>query len=122
MGDEPGARTNFARFRQLVEQAIQKDAKRGSLYLELAAVLARSGQAAEASAAAARGLGLDPTLNFDYATVLAIRGRNADALRHLQQAVDGGFRDFVWMKIHEDLGGLATEPGFQQLLAEHLKS
>ena len=122
MGDAPGARTLFLKNRELVEQAIHDDAKNAALYFELAAVQARLGRRAESSAAADRGVALDPNLHFEYATVLAVQGRTADAVRQVQQAVDGGYSDFVWIKIHEDFDGLAAEPAFQKVLAEKLKS
>ena len=66
-------------------------------------------------------MALDPNLDFEYAGFLSLQGRNAEALEHLQRAVDRGFRNFVWMKIHVDLEPLAAEPRFQSLIANLLK-
>lgn len=120
MGDEAAARSYFLRCRRLIEQLIRDDPKNASNHLDLAVVLARLH--ADADPAADRAIALDPNLHFEYAVLLSVQGRRDEAIRHLQLAVEKGFRNFVWMKIHVDLEPLSTDSRFQKLITENLKS
>ena len=119
--DERAARRYFNSFRALVEKRIAEDGRNAELQLELAAVLARQGDAVRAAATAARAAMLDPSRHFEQALVSSQLGRTEEAIQQLTQAVDAGFRDFVWMKVHEDLDPLSGDPGFQTILARGLK-
>jgi tetratricopeptide (TPR) repeat protein/tRNA A-37 threonylcarbamoyl transferase component Bud32 len=121
MGDEQAARGDFLRYQELVERRLREDSKDAHAHMELAAVLARLGEGARADSAAARGMTLDPSLQFEYASVLSLRGRSEEAIRHLEQAIEGGFRDFVGMKIEVDLEPVSAEPKFQEFLERYLK-
>ena len=122
MGDTRTAQSHFATYRQLVEKEIRENRQNGDLYLELAAVLSRLGEDAEATSAAARGTTLAPDSHFQYATVLSLQRKYSEAIDRLQLAIDGGFRNFVWMKIHPDFEPLAYEPRFQAILAARMKT
>jgi eukaryotic-like serine/threonine-protein kinase len=119
LGDEAAARNHLLRFRRLMEQRISKDPAAAGNYFDLAAVSARLQENSES--AAAKGIALDPDQHFDYARTLSIQGRLDESIRHLQLAVQKGFRNFVWMKIHVDLEPLVTDPRFEKLLSENLK-
>jgi tetratricopeptide (TPR) repeat protein len=120
MGDERAARRHFSTFRRLVERQIRDDPKTGGYYLELAEVLSRLGDHARATVAAGRGMALDPTQHFEYANFLSVEGRRDEAFRHLQLAVDGGYRNVVWMKVGPDLEPLAGDPRLDALLARNV--
>jgi tetratricopeptide (TPR) repeat protein/tRNA A-37 threonylcarbamoyl transferase component Bud32 len=119
MGDESAALRDFVRFRGLVEQRIRKDPQIAGNYLELAAVLAHL--RADPRAAVARGMALDPSQHFEYAVVLSIQRRADESIRQLQVAVEKGFRNFVWMRIHPDLEPLWSDPRFEKLIGDNLK-
>jgi eukaryotic-like serine/threonine-protein kinase len=122
LGDERAARSHFLRYRRLIERQIEKESRKASLHLELAIALSRLGDNAGAASAAQQAMAIDPNQHFEYAGFLSLEGRSAEAIDELQRAVDRGFRDFVWMKIHEDLEPLAAAPKFQALVAAGLKS
>ncbi len=120
IGDRAAATTYYARERQMLQDKIRAKPDAADLLLELAAVLWRLDDQGGAKAAAARAIKLNPGLHFEHATFLGLQGRSAEALGELQAAVDGGFRNFVWMKIHADLESLNRLPAFQELLARGL--
>ena len=90
------------------------------LLLNLAAFLWHLGDRNAAEGAAARAMKLNPAQHFEYATFLSLQGRSGEGLAELRAAVDGGFRNFVWMKIHVDLESLGRLPEFQEILARGL--
>jgi hypothetical protein len=44
-----------------------------------------------------------------------------EAIGQLRLAIDKGFRNFVWMKIHPDLERLWSDARFEKLIADNLK-
>jgi hypothetical protein len=61
-------------------------------------------------------------IRFGLALVAGAQGRTAEALEHLEAAIERGFTNYIWIKIHPDLESLYQEPGFHTLLARHLKA
>lgn len=85
-----------------------------------AAVLARMGEEARARRALDDALAADSTLRFERAHVAALLGDEAEALRLLRRAVDEGFTNFVWMKLHPDLARLHDRRAFREMIREGL--
>jgi protein O-mannosyl-transferase len=62
-------------------------------------------------------LGGDPAgLNYDLACTEAVAGRLADSLRHLDAALQSGFRNGAELRDNQDLAALRSTPEFQRLL------
>jgi Flp pilus assembly protein TadD len=62
-----------------------------------------------------------PTVHYNLACSLALCGRAAEALDHLETAVRLGYRDGEHLARDEDLRSLRPEPRFRALLAELAK-
>ena len=60
----------------------------------------------------------DPTVHYNLACSLALKGRKADALKVLRTAISCGYEDYVWMCNDPDLAELHDYSGFVQLRAE----
>jgi len=58
----------------------------------------------------------DPTAHYNLACSLCLKGRKADAIRVLRDAIALGYEDFNWMRHDPDLNGLTEYPGFRELL------
>jgi Flp pilus assembly protein TadD len=58
----------------------------------------------------------DSTAHYNLACSLCLKGRKADAVKVLRDAIALGYDDFNWMQHDPDLGDLAEYPGFLQLL------
>jgi tetratricopeptide (TPR) repeat protein len=86
---------------------------------ERAQVLTRQGRHREGLALDRRLVRLvpeDPTARYNLACSLALLGEVEQALDHLEQAVELGYRDGPFLAADEDLAGLRDEPRFQALL------
>lgn len=60
----------------------------------------------------------DPTTHYNLACSLALKGRKADAVKVLRDAITLGYRDFNWMQHDPDLACLQGYSGYQALLQE----
>jgi len=58
----------------------------------------------------------DPTAYYNLACSLALKKRNAEALRTLERSVELGYSDYEWMLQDPDLEGLREHPKFLNLL------
>ena len=148
MGESAEARTFFERFRRRIEQTLAKNDSDVGERFDYAAVLVRLGLQERGWAEAQRALKAPrlahsmfrspiadfprppqpemtseaPDSYFDLARVLTLMGRQTDAIAALQHAVDAGFRNYVWVKINDDLEALSGVPQFQELLKRGLNT
>lgn len=60
----------------------------------------------------------DPLVHYNLACSLCLKGRKADAVRVLRDAISLGYEDYDWMRNDPDLLGLADYAGFENLLGE----
>ena len=60
----------------------------------------------------------DSTAHYNLACSLCLKGRKADAVKVLRDAIALGYTDFDWMQHDPDLIQLAGYQGFQCLLGE----
>ncbi len=60
----------------------------------------------------------EPINHYNLACSLALKGRKADAVKSLEQAVSLGYEDFQWMQHDPDLASLQDYNGFQELLLD----
>ncbi len=58
----------------------------------------------------------NPTAHYNLGCSLALKSRQADALRSLQKAVELGYSDSEWMREDPDLASLQQHPQFQKIL------
>lgn len=58
----------------------------------------------------------DPIAHYNLACSLCLKGRKADAIKVLREAIELGYKDFEWMKNDPDLSDLINYPGFIKLL------
>jgi Flp pilus assembly protein TadD len=58
----------------------------------------------------------DPTAHYNLACSLSLKGRSAEAVKVLREAIALGYKDFHWMQHDPDLADLADYPGFLRLL------
>ena len=60
----------------------------------------------------------DPIAHYNLACSLSLKGRKADAVKVLRDAIELGYADFDWMREDPDLASLTDYLGFRQLLEQ----
>jgi len=60
----------------------------------------------------------NPTIHYNLACSLCLKGRRADAVKVLRDALALGYKDLDWMRHDPDLNELSNYSGFLQLLKE----
>ncbi|MFQ6617544.1 MAG: hypothetical protein ACE5QV_02540 [Fidelibacterota bacterium] len=68
-----------------------------------------------------KAMAIDSTQHFGFAQLLSVQGKKQDALDQLELAIQKGFRNYIWIKIHPDMQVLYDEPGFKDLMSRVLK-
>lgn len=85
-----------------------------------AIVLARLGETDRALRTLDEALAADSTLYFDRARARALLGEEERAVGLLRRALDAGYDDVIWMKVHPDLAALRDRGEFRRMLEEGL--
>ena len=63
-----------------------------------------------------RALELEPPMYFEFAQFLAVQDRKSEALDYLEKALEDGYRNLVWIKLHPDMQLLHGEVQFKELI------
>lgn len=121
MKDEAAARRSFESARQCFATWVKEDPKDAFNHILVGMAHARLGADQEAVAIGQKAMAIDSTQHFEFALLLSVQGKVPEALGQLELAVQTGFRNYIWMKIHPDLQNLYGEPRFQDLLRKGLK-
>jgi serine/threonine protein kinase/tetratricopeptide (TPR) repeat protein len=147
-GDPTTARAYFQRFRSEVERDLQKDPANAGKRFDYAIALVRLGERNRARAEVSRALRIPrssqsdtrspmlgfpsstqpqgktteaPDTYFDLARFLTVMGETDAAIDALGKAVEKGYRNYIWMKVIDDLSGLHDQPRFERLVSGGLK-
>ncbi len=121
LGQNARARDYYGRFAQITQWRIEDQPDNPYYYIDLGIVRTRMGQKDRARAAAARATAIDPTAHLSYARLSSVQGNADDSLEHIVRAIDGGYRDLIYVKFHPDFRLLRNDPRLTELLDRHLK-
>ncbi|MBW2037520.1 MAG: protein kinase, partial [Deltaproteobacteria bacterium] len=122
LGNAKAAYGHLEQFRKDVEKWVLEDPDNGNNYVSLGMVLTRLGQKEQGWNMGQKGMAIDSTQHFEFAQLLSVQGKKQEALDHLELAVQKGFTNYIWMKIHPDLQALYEEPQFKDLINRVLKN
>lgn len=117
MGDETGARTYLRTVVAESERHLQENPRDGERQLEMAAAWARLGNPTRAESIARQADALTVDLPVERAGVQVLRGKTDDALNTLDQAVQNGYRNIVWLRTNTDLHALQGNPRLADIIA-----
>jgi serine/threonine protein kinase/tetratricopeptide (TPR) repeat protein len=121
LNDQKQARRHFEFYRLKAEKDLRAHPKDFAYQIVLAIVRARLGMGDQLPAADRRGIQLGEGEHFLLAHLYAVRGKADPAVQELELALEKGFRQYIFMKIHPDLENLGSNPQFQALLRRVLK-
>ncbi len=121
MGNKEQARKHFELLRLKAEGAVRAHPNDPTSRIWLAIVQARLGKAGNVSVPDSRESTLDAQAHFMLANLNGVLGNSDKALEQLELAVEKRYRNYIYMRIHPDFEGLASDPRFQALLERVLK-
>jgi tetratricopeptide (TPR) repeat protein len=121
MEKEDEASRRFQRYLAAANEGIRAYPKNSGYYLQAGLAYGRLGNFDKAQEMADKAIALNPTGYFSYAQVLSVIGKKDDALRQLELAVENGWTDYIWAKVHVDLENLQEEARFKALIAGGLQ-
>lgn len=116
IGDNQMAQKLFERFRKVAEKWVKDNPKNGYNYIALGLTLSRMGQTEQGWAMGQKAMTMDSTQHFSFAQLLSVQGKKQEVLDQLELAVQKGFTNYIWIKIHPDFQGLYEEPRFKDLM------
>ena len=97
------------------ERYLRNNPGDGERLLEMASAWARLGNPARAESIARQAEALTANLPVERAGVQVLLGKVDAAVRTLEQAVQNGYRNVVWMRINTDLHALQGDPRIEDL-------
>ena len=118
MGEREKARNHFLEFRKIAEQWVDDYPDDPGSFIANGVALTRLGEKEVGWEIGKRGYELDSTIHFRFAQLLAVQDRKSEALDQLEKALEHGYRDLVWLKLHPDLQVLHGEVRYQDLINE----
>ena len=121
MGDRQKARESFTRYRHQVETHERKTLHEPGTQLELAATSAHLGETDRARQLLHKAIAKAPQLHLQAAFVLSLLDEKKKAVDQLELAIQNGYTNYIWLKMHPDLLPLHGYPAFEQLMGKVLK-
>ena len=103
MGDRQKARESFTRYRHEVETHEKKTLHEPGTQLELAATSARLGETDRARQMLRKAMAKAPQLHLEAAFVLSLLDEKKEAVDQLELAIQNGYTNYIWLKMHPDL-------------------
>lgn len=118
-GRDSAARARYRDYVGMVERVVEANPEWAYNYVNLARGLARLGRDGRAEEARKEGVARsDGSAGFTFGLALlaGARGRGDRSVELLRRAIDAGYTNFVWVKVHPDLAGLSRRRDFRVML------
>ena len=122
MGDRQKAHESFIRYRHEVETQEKKTLHEPGTQLVLAATSARLGETDRARQMLRKAMAKAPQLHLEAAFVLSLLDEKKEAVDQLELAIQSGYTNYIWLKMHPDLLPLHGYPAFEQLIGKMIKT
>ncbi len=122
MGDRQKARESFTRYRREVETHEKKTLHEPGTQLALAATSARLGETERARQMLRKAMAKASRLHLEAAFVLSLLDEKKKAVDQLELAIQNGYTNYIWLKMHPDLLPLHGYPAFEQLLDKVIRT
>jgi eukaryotic-like serine/threonine-protein kinase len=122
MGDRQKTRESFTRYRREVEAHSKKTLHEPGTQLDLAATFAHLGETDHARQMLRKAMAKAPQLHLESAVVLSLLDEKKEAVDQLELAIQNGYTNYIWLKMHPDLLPLHGYPAFEQLIGKMIKT
>ncbi len=116
MGKQENARSHFLAFKTISEKWLDNFPDDPKSLISYGIILTHLGEKDAGREAGKQALRLDSTIHFQFAQFLAAQNKKDEALDHLEKALESGYRDLVWIKLHPDIQVLQGEDRYRRLI------
>ena len=122
MGDKEEAMKYFTRFKKLASTVwIKQWPDNYATYTSLSAAYALLNNQDSSRIMLQKAVSLDSTKHFEFATIYCLQDNIPEALNQIERALEDGYRNLTWLKMHPDLQALQYDVRFRQLLDKYFK-
>lgn len=118
-GNQVMAKDHFLKFKETAEAWKMKFPEDPKTYIALGVVLTRLGKKDAGWKIGLQAIELDSTIHFHFAQLLAVQDMKSEALDQLEKALENGYHDMIWIKLHPDLQSLHGEVRYRNLLNDY---
>jgi len=119
IGDSDNAQIHLHIYKTNAEKWIDAFPESPLSYITNGLVLAHLGEMDSAWEIGEKGIELDSTIYFHIAELLAVLDRKSEALVHLENALENGYRNLTWIKLSPDIHLLHEEVRYQELINKY---
>ncbi len=116
VGKHELARSHFLEYNKIAETWLDNYPDDPKSYLYNGIVRTQLGDKEAGWNIGKRALELEPPMYFEFAQFLAVQDRKSEALDYLEKALEDGYRNLVWIKLHPDMQLLHGEVRFKELM------
>jgi class 3 adenylate cyclase/tetratricopeptide (TPR) repeat protein len=122
MGKQALARSHFLEFKEIAEPWLVSYPDDPKSYIYNGIVLAQLGDKESGWELGKKALELKKPMYFEFAQLMAVLDRKSEALDYLEKALENGYRNLVWIKLHPDMQVLHGEVRFKELLHTYFEN
>jgi len=119
MGTDEMAISNYRKSLSIIESLESEHPDNPFTIMAKGTVLSRLGMIEEGMKAGKRGFEMDTANHYNFARFLAVQQDTEKALRHLEIAIENGYRDLCWIKMDPDLSSLQNDERFLSMMERH---
>ncbi len=116
IGQSESARSHFLEYRKIAESWLDENSDDPKSYIYNGIVLTRLGDKAAGWEIGKRALEQKVPIYFEFAQLLAVQDRKSEALDYLEKALENGYKNLVWIKLHPDIQLLRGEVRYKELI------
>ncbi len=117
--DDEQSQKHFLEFKKNAESWVKNDPGNPYSYYHYSLGLTRLGEKDLGWEYGKKIIEVDTTAHMQFAELLTAQGRINEALEHVEQALQAGYRELTWLKLSPDLSILHDEEKFQILINEY---
>ncbi len=121
IGDREKAKRHYLKFHSVVKKMLEAYPDNPLPYIQTGLVLTRLGKNESALRIGQKALGIDSTVHFEIATLLAAQGKKKQALEALEKSIQNGYGDVMWIKLNPDLYCLHNELEYRYLIKKYFQ-
>ncbi|MBT8180021.1 MAG: tetratricopeptide repeat protein [Eudoraea sp.] len=116
LGKHELARAHFLKYKEIAETWLVTNPDDQKSYIYNGIVRTKLGDKEGGWNIGKKALDMEPPMYFEFAQLMAVQDRKIEAIDYLEKALDNGYKNLVWIKLHADIQLLHEEDRFKELI------